>query len=204
LAANRKKRCKVDRVIDEYELSTMNDRLVDRRRGEDGEAASLRDLSSFLNREVLERAMERNGMNPLDGEVENVYRLLTDADVSRGERTRLRKRLEREGIDVEAVEKSFVSHPTIGSHLTDCLGVEQEDKEETDPIERASERVLKLQNRSEAVMVNTLEQLVDGGDLRGGELSVFVDARVMCETCGTQSEIRHFIENGGCECDDAE
>lgn len=96
VVGERKARCKADRVIDEYGLLSMDERLAARWLRRDGEAASLRELADFFNRDVLRAVMERNGVSPLDGEVENAYRLLT-GDVRPSERTRLRTRLERDG-----------------------------------------------------------------------------------------------------------
>ena len=41
--------------------------------------------------------MEDAGMAPLDGEVENTYRLLTDSNVNTGAHTQARRRLEHAG-----------------------------------------------------------------------------------------------------------
>lgn len=190
--------CKVGRVIAELELAGLDEELAARRAGRDGPSESLRDLAAYFNQRVLRRALECAGRSPLEGEIENTYRLLT-GDASSGERTRVRKRLERDGVDVEAVESRFVSHPTIGSHLTDCLGVDAE----TSGVDRegAIERVMKLQSRSEAVIRTTLDQLEATGRVTAGDLSVFIDAQLFCRSCGTQMEFATFVERGGCDCD---
>jgi hypothetical protein len=192
--------CKVGRVIEKFDLDSIDDELVARRRGESGKSASLRDLTDYFNQQVVRSALERAGEPPLDGEGENMYRLLTDDEVSRGMQIRVRKQLEREDVDIEAIEDGFVSHPTIGKHLKTCLGVERT-QDPVDRVQTARERVFKIQNRAEAVIENTLSWLASAGLLASGDLSVSVDAQVVCEECGSYGEVGQFIERGGCDCE---
>lgn len=187
------------RVIQEFDLHDLNDELVARRRGGGGDPASLRDLTEFFNQTVVRSALDRADESPLEGEVENTYRLLTDDDVSSGMRVRVRKQLEGDGVDLDAVEAGFVSHPTIGRHLEDCLGVEPS-RASGDRVETAKERIFKMQSRTEAVISNTLSGLTSAGHVAAGELSVTVDARVTCEECGVHREVGEFIRRGGCAC----
>lgn len=186
--------CKVGRVAGRRELDVDRD-LADRRaRGE-----SLRDLAEHFDRRVLRSAMERAGMAPLSGEVENLYRLLTADEVNSGDRTRARRRLERAGVDVEAVRDDFVSHPTVGKHLRECLEIEQ--PAERDPVAAARERIVKMQSRSEAVVRDAVEGLADRDEVAGGDLTVVLDARVVCESCGAQHPVESFLDRGGCDCE---
>lgn len=189
--------CKVGRVAERWGFDDANSELADRRTRE--KQASLRELTAYFNQEVLRAAMERAGMAPLAGEVENTYQLLTDDSVGSGDRTRARRRLERAGVDVAAVRDDFVSHPTIGSHLRNCL--ELSEPTETDPVETARERIFKMQSRSEAVARNALEGLAAKGAVDAGEFTVVLDARVLCERCGTQHDVESFLERGGCGCE---
>lgn len=188
------------RVIEDFGLTDLNGELADRRTGEAGRPSSLRDLVDYFNREVLREAIRDAGGTPLDGEVQNMYRLLTDDDVSNGARLRVRKRLERGGVDLDAVEGSFVSHPTMGRHLEDCLDVEKPRTTEN-RVERAKRRLFKIQNRAEAVSENTLDGLASARCIAAGDLAVTVDVQVTCEECGVYEEIGAFIDRGGCDCD---
>lgn len=186
--------CKVGSVAARRGLADLDRDLVDRRtRG-----ASLRDLAAHVDRAVLRAAMERAGMGPLSGEVENVYRLLTDDSVSSADRTRARRRLERAGVDVAAVREDFVSHPTVGKHLRECLDVRVPG--EDDPVASARERIAKLQSRSEAVVRDAVEGLAERDHVDGGDLTVVLDARIVCETCGSQQPVEAFLDRGGCDC----
>lgn len=191
--------CKVGRGLEEYGLEDLNEALRARRTGKEGRPASLRDLVDYFNREVLRTALEDAGGTPLDGEVENTYRLLTDDDVSSGARFRARKRLEREGVAPDAVEERFVSHPTMGRHLGDCLGVEKPGTTGK-RIETATERIFKMRSRTEAVVETTLGGLASVDRLAAGELAVTVDVQVTCEECGAYEEVGTFVDRGGCDC----
>jgi DNA-binding transcriptional ArsR family regulator len=190
--------CKVGRVAERRALSDLDDDLVERR---EREGASLRDLKAQFNRRVLRAAMERAGMAPLDGEVANTHRLLTDESVSAGERTRTQRRLQREGVDVESVRDDFVSHPTVGTHLRECLGVAARE-ESRDAVEAARERAFKMEGRAEAVVEDAIEGLVERGAVAGGDLSVVVDTRITCTVCGCQRDVGAFLDGDGCDCDE--
>lgn len=66
--------------------------------------------------------MQNASLGPLDGEVENIYRLLTD-DISTGMRTQACRRLERAGVDVNGLETDFVSRQAVHTYLTSVRGV---------------------------------------------------------------------------------
>lgn len=195
--------CKVGRGSRGYGLDGLDRRLVDRwtRPGDDG--YSLRDLADYFNREVLRAAMADAGVEFLDGEVENTYRLLVGDDASSGMQAHARNRLERQGVDVDAVTGAFVSHQTVHTHLTDCLGASHDDgADDGDDDRRAATeaRLRALQNRTVAVTADALDRLRDADDLALDEFDVFVDVSVLCRACGTQSDLGTLLDEGGCEC----
>ena len=192
--------CKIGRCIDTYGLASMDERLASRWLGTDGERLGLRDLKAFFNRAVLRAAMQAAGLDPLDGEVEEIYRALLEQESDDRAAVRARDRLARAGVDVDAVERDFVSHPTVGSHLKECLGVEPPQPSGGDALEKAEERVFKLQSRTEAVVRGSIEHLRDTGRIDAEEFDIFVSTRVVCERCGTQYEVHDFLGAGGCDC----
>jgi hypothetical protein len=191
--------CKIDRAAANYDLSDEAERL-----GEywtrDDERYSLRELAVYFNQQLLRAAMKRAGLNPLDGEVDNTYRLLTDEDVSPGMRTQARNRLQKQNIDVDQLQSDFVSYGTVRRHLKGCLGVERESPEVDDPAETGAQRIAALQNRTVAVTENTLSQLASVGELAAGDIDVFVDITVSCSECGVHASVREYIEGNGCDC----
>jgi hypothetical protein len=188
--------CKVERVCAEYDLPSLPERLVERRTGTD---ASLRALEGFFNRTVLAAAMRAAGMELVDGEAANVRRLLVDDDVSHAARTEARDRLDRAGVDVDAVTDDFVTYGTIRTHLRECEGVET-GRETTVDAETVRDTVFKLVGRSEAVTERELSRLAATDAFDAGELSVSLTARVACETCGEEYGLRRLLERGGCGC----
>lgn len=194
------RRMKVVRLIEEYELGSIGAEMEHRWTADTEERMSLRKLADYFNQQLLEEAMTDAGMQPLSGEVENTYRLLTDDDVSGADRTRTRRRLEREGIDVETLERDFVTYQAIRTYLKDHRGAEHttDDRPRTD-VE--AENMQRIRGRTLTVTEGKLEQLESGDHITLGDFRVFVDISVLCEDCGSQYEIGELLERGGCECD---
>ncbi|MFH5801313.1 rod-determining factor RdfA [Haladaptatus sp. CMAA 1911] len=202
MSRNSATQSKVQRVINEYELTGMGERLEADWTGEDGNQFSLRDLADVFNRAVLSAALEQAGVASLDGEVENTYRLLTDDSVSRGVRIETKNSLAREGISIEEIEKDFVTHQAIHTYLTKHRGVKYESGEtETDQVKKSGETIQRLRTKIGAVTETTLTNLVNTDRLTLGDFDVFVDIRVLCDTCGQSYTVENLLENGGCECE---
>lgn len=187
--------CKVGRVLARRGLDRHEEMAGRWRAGE----VSLRALARELNVAVLRAAAREAGVATLEGEVENLYRLLTDDDVTSGTRVQARRRLESEGLDVDAVRSEFVSHQTVYNHLTDCLGVERE-TDDRDPVTAAEDRIRPMQTRMEAIATDVVEGLDDDGAVTVGDFDVYVDVSVACNDCGTRSELGEFLRDGGCDC----
>lgn len=194
--------CKIDRTAAAYDLPGEAERLEEFWTRDD-ERYSLRDLAAYFNQQLLRAAMKRAGLNPLDGEVDNTYRLLTDEDVSQGMCMQARNRLQKQGIDVDQLQSDFVSYGTVRRHLKHCLGTERDQTDtDDDPIETGAQRIAALQHRTVAVTENTLSQLQAAGELATGDIDVLVDITVSCPECGMHASVREFIDNDGCHCEE--
>lgn len=194
--------CKVGRVRDVYGLEGLDEALVAHWRGDGREELSLRDLESYANRRMMRAAMTGAGMDPIDGEVENVYELLVGDRATEGTRTEVRNRLERHGVDVASLREDFVSHQTIHTHLRECLDVS---KTPTDPDpaerrQRVADTVFALQNRTEAVTRGSLESLQNTDAVALEGFDVLVDVSVTCDSCGRVYDIGKLLDGGGCVC----
>lgn len=194
----RSRRTKVARLLEEYDLEDLGAELEARWTAEE-DRWSLRDLAEYFNRRILETRLDAAGVQTLDGEVQNIYRLLTDDDVSSADRTRVRRRLERDGVDVESLEGDFVTYQAIRTYLKGERGAEYT-PDETDPLEREASNVQQLRGRIDSVTGGKLAQLRDSGQLRLGEFRTLVDVRVVCEDCNTQYEVVELLEAGECDC----
>ena len=182
-------RSKVARVIEAYDLDDIGTELERRWLATDDRGMSLRELAAYFNRQVLEAAIDDSEMNPLDADVQTLYERLTGDGVSSADRTRVERRLDREGVDVDAVTSDFVTHQSVHTYLRTYRDVSQP---EVTPGERraaALERVQKLQDRSAAVTEDAVETLQRHGLVPEGEVDVLVDVQVVYTESGEQYDV---------------
>lgn len=199
--ADSESRSKVVRLIEKYDLDGIGDELAERWTRSD-DRMGLRPLAEFFNRELLRAVLADGSTDPLEGEIENTYRLLTDDDVSSGVRTQTRSRLEQEGVDVEQLSRDFVSRQAIHTYLTEYRDLEQPAESRTPPEqrERKRETIERLTNRLVAVTERALGDLRNTGYLTLGEYTVIVTVRVNCLECGTHRSVVDLLSDGGCDC----
>ncbi len=183
---------KVARVAERYGLEDLPERLEARWTAPDGD--SLRELAEVFDREVLAAALDDADAAPIDHDVETVYRRLVDDEVSEGVRTRTRRRLEREGLDVAAVLEDFVSHQAVHSYLRDHRGVEKPSPDPEERRRRVRDRVRKLRNRTAAVSEDAVATLQREGVVPEGEVDVLVDVRVLYRESGERYEIGELLD----------
>jgi hypothetical protein len=198
--SGRGRRSKVARLIDEKGLEPLGAEL-ERLWTADEDRRSLRELASYFNRELLRQALDEAEVRLVDGEIENIYRLLTDEDAG-ADRTRIRRRLERNGIDVDAVENDFVTYQAIRTYLKKHRGAEYT-PEEVDPIEREIANIQQLRGRVDSVTEGKLSQLREMDRLDLGTFRTLVNVQVVCEDCNTQFDVVELLERGRCNCSDS-
>lgn len=194
------RRFKVGRLIEEYDLQPLGSELEQRWTAEANERSSLRDLATHLNRQVLGAAMTDAGMKPLDGEVKNVYRLLTDEEVIDGDRTRIRRRLERNGIDVSTLRDDFVTYQAVRTYLQDHRNAEYT-RPERDRTANSVELIQRLRGRIATVTTGNLDRLRNADEITLGEYRTLVDVTIICEDCNTQADVADLLVRGGCACE---
>lgn len=192
---------KVARLIGVYDLNTdLGDRLEALWTAEGSERESLRTLADRFNGRLLETAMIDAGMSIVDGEVENLYRLLTADDVSSGNRTEARRRLERNGVDVDQLERDFVTYQAVRSYLKDVRGAAYEHGRDGSRVKNVAETIQRLKSRIQSVAEKNIDQLVKAERVSIGEYQLFIDVSILCEECNTQYGLVEFLENGSCDC----
>lgn len=197
---------KVARLIEEWDLDGVGDQLESYWLGNGNEQRSLRSLSDWFNQQLLAAVLDSVGESYVEKEVENIYELLTDDEISSGMQIEIERRLEQQGIDVEQLQQSFVSHQSIYTYLTKYRGVSQPEIDESDAerIKKTSDTIQRLVNRTQAVVSNNLETLNDTGRITVGSFNVFVDVQVFCQDCENQYTIDELLSNNGCDCNTAE
>lgn len=189
--------CKVGRVADDWNLGPAERDIIATWR-EDG--TSLRSLAAKFNRRLLRQAMKEAGNPPLDGEVMNLYRLLTDDDVSQGMVIQASNRLAEKGVAVESVKGDFVSYQTVNRHLKNCVGIYDNDRDRPIEVDEAKDRIYSLRNRTKEVTKQALTQLrrSEGNSFENFEMYVNISAR--CTECGEQLDIAELLEGETCRC----
>ncbi|WP_232701796.1 rod-determining factor RdfA [Halobacterium wangiae] len=192
-------RCKVGRLIAEYDLEDMGEELERRWTGTGDERASLRVLADEFNRRLLAVALDEVGRNPVAQDVTATYEVLTGDDVSEGVRTQKRLELSRDGVDVEALLEDFVSHQAVHTYLREYRGARRED--DADQIERDVETLRRLQARVASVTADAVERSATTGRIDVGAHDVLVNVRVFCQDCGADYDAVELLTRGGCDCE---
>jgi hypothetical protein len=187
-------RSKVARVVEKYDLEGVGAELERRWLATDDSGMSLRELAEYFNRRVLESTIEGSELSVLDADVDQLYVQLTDDSVSSGVRTRVERRLERNGIDVETTTGDFVTHQSIHTYLREYRGVEQPEPSAAERRASAAERIQKLQDRSAAVTQDAVEGLQRAGLVPDGEIDAVVDIQVIYTESGEQYDVFDLIE----------
>jgi hypothetical protein len=191
---------KVGRLIEKYSLDAVEDELVAEWTREDDERASLRDLADEFNRRILRAALREANVDPHRRDISKVYRMLNDDDVSSGVRLQSRRELEQDGVDVDALERDFVTYQSIYSFLREYCGARYERPSDEEQLESDVERINRLISRTRAVAESDLERLDDTGRITVGEHKVFVDVQVYCQDCDSQFPFSELLTEGGCDC----
>lgn len=191
---------KVARLIEQYGLDGLGDELERRWTGDGVERLSLRDCAALFNERLLETALLEAGAGTLDADIGATYRRLTDDDVTTGVRTDTRRRLERDGVDVDSLERDFVTYQAIRSYLTEYRDAEYERLGDAEKVRKDIESIQRLMTRTRSVTEDRIETLreTDRIDVEGFE--VLLDVQVLCEECGSQYAVTELLEEKGCRC----
>ncbi|MGB9965563.1 rod-determining factor RdfA [Halobacterium sp. CBA1126] len=192
---------KVARLVDEHDLDGVGAELEARWTATGDDHWSLRDLAEHFNRELVRERLYEAGLHPSEAEVGDVVRLLTGDGGGAAEQTQLRRRLEREGIDVEDLAGDVVTYQAVRSYLQEYRGAEYE-RDTGDRLETVADAVQKLRGRLVSVTETKLDQLRRTSKLTLGEFRVMVDVRVLCTECDTQYGIAELLAGDGCNCEE--
>ena len=196
------RRSKVERLIEERDLDGLGDELVDGWTATGDDRTSLRDLARRFNVRLLAATMDRAGGHPPVGDPGSVYAALNGVEgVSAGRRAEVRSQLDRAGIDVDELERSFVTYQAIRTYVTDVRGAERGTPDDAERIDSVRTTIQRLTGRTSAVAEENLERLRETGRLPLGDFRLTVDVRVYCRDCGAQRDVIDLIDEGGCECE---
>jgi len=189
---------KVARLIDEHDLEGLGDELEARWTADGDDRMSLRDLADHFNKRLLERTLRDAEADAFD--VDGIYDRLAGEEVSSGVRTETRTRLERDGVDVDRLDRQFVTYQAIRSYLQEYRDAEYEGQSDREKIKKDRRSIRRLMARTESVTQERIENLRDSGRFDLDQFEVFLDAQILCENCGTQHTVAELFEQQGCEC----
>lgn len=184
-------RCKVEDAIEEYALrppsedvDSVDAYLVARWTGSSGyESVGYRELSHWLNRQLLRRVYDEHGRSTTGTRVESEYEALTgDDELVRDE---VVTELSALGIDAEEVVDAMVSPRTMHRHLTGCLDAEKSSGGASTDWERNSVEIARSQ--LEEKVAKAASSLASKGQFRGAD-AADIETRIYlsCPECATR------------------
>lgn len=186
-------RSKVAHVIETYGLDGLDAELERRWLATGDQGMSLRELAEYFNRQVLEAAIEDSEASLLDTDVETLYEQLTGDGVSSAVRTRVERRLDRDGVDVDTVTNDFVTHQSIHTYLRKYRDVNRPEASPDERRDAAIDRIQKLQDRSAAVTEDAVKSLQRHGIVPEGEIDVLVDVQVVYPDSREQYDVFELL-----------
>lgn len=194
--------CKVCRVLDRWDLTELEDELLARWRGEDGDRMGYRKLAEWLNVTLLRREMDRAGLTTFGGAAASRYERLTEGG-STGDQ--LEQSLRNSGLPIEDIRRDFVSYGVVRTHLKDCLGAERETTESRDAA-WAPDALAHTRRYAESKAEKSVQAAVNAGRLQVGatpEISVSIE--LTCPACrATVSAVEALEEQWACDCEETE
>lgn len=196
--------CKIGRAIKRYDLYDLNEELIHKREEDN---MSLRALTDVINKRILSTALHQDDLptgeltSTFSGEnlVSNIYDVLTDDGVASDKKARVRTRLDQQDIDIMEIESDWVTHPTVRTHLNDCLDIDTSRSANITPQEAIS-TVEWGRTRANEVVKQTVDRLQSANELSEGDYSVTVQVRISCPDCGSSYRPDELIQYGGCDC----
>ena len=196
----RRSNTKVARIIDKYGLTGLGADLEASWTGDGVEKKSLRTLATDVNHRILAAVFEEEPTQPVQGELENLYSLLTDDEASVGARIEAEHRLREIEVDVDEIRRDFVSHQAVYTYLTETKGISYES---TTPSyeERVADRtqmLRRLRTRLEAVTESTIQELHDSAD----GVEIISSLSIQCSACGASYSAEAYLRSDGCSCRD--
>ncbi|MDS0477333.1 rod-determining factor RdfA [Natrinema sp. 1APR25-10V2] len=189
---------KVGRLIEEYNFDGFGGELERMWTASGDERKSLRDLADIFNKRILQSTIDESGVTRLDTDVDNIYLQLKGEKGTSADQTRIRRRLEREGIDVEALQSDFVTYAAIRSYLKEERNAEYNPSQ--NPVTRDKNSIQQLRSRTRLVTETKLNGLVENDQIELGSHEVTVDINVFCEDCGRQFDVIDLLDQKKCEC----
>ncbi len=193
--------CKVDEVVERYDLETADPRyesldegLLGRWTGaDDHEAVGYRPLTEWFNKRLLRQVFDEHGRDALGDRIDHDYRALTgDDDLVREE---VVESLEADGVDAETVREDMVSWGTMRTHLKECLGGTKDRPTGSGDWER--ETVSMARSFATEKVESAVSSLASKGAIAGvDDASVSIAVQLACDHCPTRVPFEVALDRG--------
>lgn len=200
--------CKIGRKIDKYGFDELNQELIQKRNTND---ASLRDLANYVNQRILAAALSDAGVDSTDTLYDAIsgdemttelYESLTSDDTPTERVARLRTRLTQLGVDIDTVESDWVTHPTVRSHLRECLDIDTA-RSANLTADDARDTIEWARTQCVNIVGQTFTRLRNAGILSTGSLNVTLTVQVTCTNCGDTYRPGQILNRRTCSCSSA-
>lgn len=192
--------CKVDFVIDRYALSapksgysSLDEYLVARWTGTEGESAGYQQLTDWFNKRLLKHVYEQNGRETIGTRIDSEYEALNgDDELVREE---VIDDLASDGIAAESLTDDMVSWSTMRRHLKDCLEAEKPTPPSRTDWELESVNIAR--ERAEQKTVAALRSLANKQRLpEAHRADVTVQIKLSCPECPTRIPLEDALARG--------
>jgi hypothetical protein len=197
--------CKVDRVVDEFDLRAPrqfdgdhDEYLVAKWTGAGRqEPTGVRPLTAWVNKQILRTVYRRHDRSETDVRVDAEYEALVGDDVAAHERADVVADLEADGIDAEALTRDCLGKSTLDRHLKDCLGASKADTSESTGG-RWEDDAIAYARSSFQDRVGTALASLDGEDRLPGAADAALTTPVLlgCPRCATRVRLATALDRG--------
>lgn len=196
--------CKVDDLIEEYgltapgsEYDSIDDYLAQRWTGSDGRTPEgYKKLTDWFNKRVLKAIYEEHGRSTVSIHLDREYNVIVNEDNI--QRTELAADLEGDGMDIDELKRTLVSHGTIRNHFKNCLEVEKDTQAATKSSSNPREKAIASAKRmATSKTEGILPDLAANGIVpHADEAVVDIEIRLKCPICDTRVPIEDAIQRG--------
>jgi hypothetical protein len=205
---------KIDRLIEQYELTGIEESLVrDWTQEDDQRRKSVRELTSWFNQRLVMVILDEytGGMIPSDYTVEEITTRLRARgsnaskynDIPDREIIDVTQWLQNNDINVDDLIDDFVSYGTMYTYLKENRGVESPDSrpDQRSPKERQADVLdgIRADLAKQPERINSrLRTLRNHSQLPETKPGIYISVECNCPACGHAQPIVDFIEQQGC------
>lgn len=195
--------CKVDNLMAEYRLKapgsdydSVDEYLAKRWTGADGRTPEgYKKLTDWFNKRVLKAIYDEHGRSTVSIHLDREYDVIVNEDNI--QRAELAADLEGDGMDINELKKTLVSHGTIRNHLKNCLDVEKDTQSTTRSTTTRENAITSAKQIATSKIESILPELAEDGAVPyANDAIVDIEIRLQCPACETRVPIEDAINRG--------